>query len=107
MCAPRPRARGLQDHFLVLGRDCNLVYATLDADGERSQGYRTLFLQEALRRGLLAPSFVPSAALSETDIDHTVSVVGEVLDVYAKALESGLDDFLEGRPVKPVFRPYA
>ncbi len=100
-------ARGLDESFLVLGRDCNLVYATLDGEGQRSQGFRTLFLQETMRRGLLAPSFVPSAALSEDDVDRTVAIVAEVLDVYAKALESGLDGFLDGRPVKPVFRPYA
>jgi glutamate-1-semialdehyde 2,1-aminomutase len=99
--------RGLADHFLVLGRDCNLVYATLDAAGARSQELRTLFLQETLRRGLLAPSFVASAALSVDDVDRTVEIVAEALDVYRKALDGGLEGLLEGRPVKPVFRPYA
>ena len=33
---------GLTDYFQVLGRDCNLVFATLDGDGERSQAFRTL-----------------------------------------------------------------
>jgi glutamate-1-semialdehyde 2,1-aminomutase len=98
-------ARGLQDHFQVLGRGCNLIYATLDAEGRRSQVMRTLFLQETLRRGLLAPSFVPSAALTEEDVDRTVAVVAEALDVYVKALESGVDGLLLGRPVKPVLRP--
>jgi glutamate-1-semialdehyde 2,1-aminomutase len=101
------RARGLQDHFLVLGRECNLVYATLDAEGTRSQAFRTLFLQETIRRGVLAPSFVASAALTDEDVDRTVEVVAQALDVYAKALESGVEGFLQGRPVKPVFRPYS
>jgi glutamate-1-semialdehyde 2,1-aminomutase len=99
--------RGLSDHFHVLGRDCNLVYATLDDDGNRSQELRTLFLQETVRRGLLAPSFVPSAALSEDDVDRTVEIVSEALDMYRKALDGGLEGLLRGRPVKPVFRPYA
>jgi glutamate-1-semialdehyde 2,1-aminomutase len=101
------RERGLQDHFLLLGRSCNLVYATLDAEGRRSQEMRTLFLAELLRRGVLAPSFVPSAALTTQDVDRTIEVVAEALDVYVKALESGVSAFLPGRPVKPVFRPFA
>lgn len=100
-------ARGLQDHLRVHGRDANLVYVTLDAEGRPSQPFRTLFLQELLHRGVLAPSFVVSAALSEEDVDATVRIVGESLDVYAKALESGVEAFLRGRPVKPVFRPRA
>ena len=100
-------ARGLQDHFVVFGRDSNLIYATLDAHGERSQEFRTLFLQETISRGLLAPSFVTSAAMTEADVDQTVEIVAAALDVYLKALESGIDGFLSGRPVKPVFRPYA
>jgi glutamate-1-semialdehyde 2,1-aminomutase len=99
-------ARGLQNHFFVLGHPANLVYATTDERGQRSQAFRTLFLQETIRRGLLAPSFVVSAALTEQDIDQTVDIVGDALDVYAKALESGTAHLLEGRSVKPVFRPF-
>ena len=100
-------ARGLQDHFLLLGRPANLVYATLDQDLERSQEFRALFLQETICRGLLAPSFVPSAALSAADVDRTVEIVGQALDVYARALDSGVHGLLRGRPVKPVLRPFA
>jgi glutamate-1-semialdehyde 2,1-aminomutase len=99
--------RGLSERFLVLGRDCNLVYATLDAAGERSQVMRTLFLQETVRRGLLAPSFVPSAALTTSDVDEILEVVAAALDVYLAALDHGPERFLVGRPVKPVFRAYA
>jgi len=33
--------------------------------------------------------------------------VGEALAVYRKALEEGVGKYLHGRPVKPVFRPFA
>ena len=39
-----------------------MIFVTLDAEGRRSQEYRTLFLQELLKRGVLAESFVFSAA---------------------------------------------
>ena len=53
---------GLADHIQLLGRDCNLVYAARDASGERSQVFRTILMQELIRNGVLAPSFVVSFA---------------------------------------------
>lgn len=95
---------GLSEQFAVLGRDCNLVFATRDADGEPSQPFRTLFLQELIRRGILAPSFVVSAAHDDEAIDQTIEAVGEALEVYRNALDGDIKQFLSGRPVKPVFR---
>lgn len=101
------QARGLSDHVTLSGRACNLVYGTRDSAGERSQSFRTLFLQELLKRGVLAPSFVISAAHSDADVDRTVEAVAGVLDVYARALTDGIENYLEGRPVKPALRTYA
>ncbi|MDQ0810645.1 glutamate-1-semialdehyde 2,1-aminomutase [Streptomyces sp. B3I7] len=96
---------GVGDHVLVRGRASNLVFATLDESGRPSQPYRTLFLRRLLAGGVLAPSFVVSAALSEADIDHTVEVVSQACAVYRKALDAGdPTPWLGGRPVQPVFR---
>ncbi|NNF58142.1 MAG: glutamate-1-semialdehyde 2,1-aminomutase [Rhodothermaceae bacterium] len=99
-------ALGLHEQFVVVGRDCNLVFATRDAEGQASQAFRTLFLQELLLHGILAPSFVVSAAHDNEAIDQTVEAVGKALVVYRRALESGIERFLHGRPVKPVFRKH-
>ncbi|MDX1440218.1 MAG: hypothetical protein R3284_09975, partial [Rubricoccaceae bacterium] len=99
-------ALGLEDQFGLLGRDCNLVYFTHDENGQPSQAYRTLFIQELLKHGVLAPSFVVSAAHTNNDIDQTVEAVGKSLAVYRKALDGDIHDFLKGRPVKPVFRKF-
>jgi glutamate-1-semialdehyde 2,1-aminomutase len=96
---------GVEDHVLVSGRASNLVFGTLDTEGEPSQEYRTLFLRQLVTGGILGPSFVVSSALSEEDIDRTVEVVAQACVVYRKALDA--DDpspWLGGRPVKPVFR---
>jgi glutamate-1-semialdehyde 2,1-aminomutase len=91
----------------VRGRASNLVFATLDADGRPSQPYRTLFLRQLLGGGIIGPSFVVSAALTEADIDRTVEVVGQACAVYRKALDAGDPaPWMGGRPVKPVFRRY-
>ncbi len=100
-------AAGVADHVLVLGAPSNLVYATLDQQGQRSQAFRTLFLQELLDRGIIAPSFVVSAALSEEDLRRTAEAVYEACLVYRRALDEGIDRYLRGRPVQPALRPYA
>jgi glutamate-1-semialdehyde 2,1-aminomutase len=99
-------ARGVSAYFGVSGRACNLVFATRDAAGEPSQAYRTLFLQEMLRRGILAPSFVVSYSHADEDIDRTIEAVDEALCTYRRALDDGVDRYLDGRPVKPVMRPF-
>ena len=98
------RDQGVADHFQVLGAPCCLYYGTRDAAGQPSQGFRTLFLQETLRRGLLLPSFVLSYAHTAAVVDDTVRRVHAALGVYRRALEDGLDRFLLGRPVQPVYR---
>ncbi|MDQ1288439.1 MAG: glutamate-semialdehyde -aminomutase [Actinomycetota bacterium] len=97
-------AADVADHVLVLGAPCNLVHATLDAEGRRSQEFRTLFLAELLRRGVIAPSFVVSAALTPDDVEETASAVYEACLVYRKALDSGIGTCLTGRPVRPALR---
>jgi glutamate-1-semialdehyde 2,1-aminomutase len=102
----KSRCLGLEDYFQVVGRPCNLVYATKNEKHERCQAYRALFLQEIIRRGVIAPSFVVSYSHSDPDIQRTIDVVGEALAVYRKALDEGIEKYLYGRPVKPVNRRF-
>lgn len=99
-------AHGLAGYFELSGRPCNLLYATRDEGRRPSQAFRTLFLQETIRRGLLMPSMVVSFAHNDAAIDATVARVGEALYIYRRALDEGVEKYLEGRPVKPVFRQY-
>ncbi len=89
----------------VIGREPNLVFATRDQEKRPSQGFRTLFMQELLKRGVVAPSFVVGAMHTTSDIDLTIDAAAGALTVYKQALEDGYDRFLEGRPVRPVFPP--
>jgi glutamate-1-semialdehyde 2,1-aminomutase len=90
----------------VLGKESNLIYATRDENGEPSQAFRALFLQETIKQGLLMPSLVVSYSHTDADIDCTVQGVAEALHVYRRALDEGVEKFLLGRPVKPVFREF-
>jgi len=98
---------GLQQHFGVVSRDCNLLFFTRDAQGQPSQPFRTLFMQELIRHRVIAPSFVVSFSHSEQDIARTLEAIGEALYVYRRALAEGYEKYLLGRPVKPVFRRFA
>ncbi|MCD2190218.1 glutamate-1-semialdehyde 2,1-aminomutase [Actinomycetospora sp. SF1] len=101
-------AEGLQDHLLVAGHPNCLVFLTRDADGLPSQEYRTLFLAELLRGGVLGQSFVVSAAHTDADVDRTVQAVADAVPTYRKAIEHGsTEGLLRGRPVAPALRTYA
>jgi glutamate-1-semialdehyde 2,1-aminomutase len=97
-------AHGVGDAFSVFGKASCLYYGTRDAAGEPSQAFRTLFLQETVTRGLLAPSFVISYGHGDDDVDRTIEIVDEALVTYANALDGGVERFLHGRPVQPVYR---
>ena len=60
-----------------------------------------------MRHGILAPSFVVSWSHSEADIDRTIDAVARALQVYRQALDGGVERFLQGPAVQPVFRRFA
>lgn len=100
------RHHGVQDFLQVLGRACNLVFATKGPDHLPSQAYRTLFMEELIANGVLAPSFVVSYSHTDDDIDRTIEAVDCAAATYARFLDDGALQRISGRPVKPVFRPF-
>ncbi len=96
----------LQQHVAVIGRDCNLVYATRNQDGAPCQSFRSLFLQEVIRRGVLMPSLATSYSHTDEDIDQTIEAVDGALAIYARALNDGVAQYLIGRPSQIVQRRY-
>ena len=99
-------SHGLSDYFGLLGRDCNLIFVTKDAEGARSQAFRTLFMQEMVKRGVLAPSLVVSFAHLPDDVNKTLEAAEGALAVYKQAIEQGCEQFLVGPSVKPVMRRF-
>jgi glutamate-1-semialdehyde 2,1-aminomutase len=97
---------GLDEYVEVVGFPCNLVYGTRDQNGEPSQFFRALFMQETIKRGLLMPSLIISYSHSDEDVDNTVAAIHESLYTYRRALDEGVDRYLVGGPTKPVFRRY-
>lgn len=101
-------AAGLGEHVTAVGRPSCLVFVTRDHDGRPSQELRTLFLQELLERGVLAQSFVVSAAHTDDDLAMTVAATREALEIYRRALDArSTAGLLRGRPVAPALRAHA
>jgi len=95
---------GLLAYVEPVGRPCNLFFSTRDPAGKPSQPFRTLFLQELIKRGVLGPSFVVSYSHQDEDIDRTIDAVDGALGVYARAIAAGtVDGLLVGSPSRPVF----
>jgi glutamate-1-semialdehyde 2,1-aminomutase len=100
------RDLNLQDKVAVLGPPCCSVYTSRDENGQPSQPFRTLFMQETMKRGLIMPSTIISYSHSDADIAETVEKIHEALVVYKKAINEGIGKYLKGRSVQPVWRKY-
>ena len=97
---------GVADQIELLGRPCALLFTSRDADGQPSQEFRTLLLQELVKRGVLAPSLMVCFSHGEREIEETVDAFDGALGVYAAALDGGTERYLEGPPSKVVYRRY-
>ena len=97
---------GLERHFTLAGRPCAMLYGTCDATGQPSAQFRTLFLQELIQRGVLAPSFMVSYSHDDATIDRTIESVAGALEIYRRALDDGVERHLVGPSVKSVYRRF-
>jgi glutamate-1-semialdehyde 2,1-aminomutase len=100
-------AAGVAQQIPILGKPCCLVFGSRDGQGQPSQPFRTLLMQEIIRRGVLATSLVVNYSHTEHDIDQTIAAFAEAFAVYRKALDEGIEKYLCGRPVKPAIRRFA
>lgn len=94
---------GVSDYVTLSGPPPNLLFGTLGPDKKPSQAFRTLFLQETTRRGVIMPSLVVSYSHQDEDVEKTLSAIDGALGVYVRALEQGTDGLLVGAPSRTVF----
>lgn len=106
MMERQAEAHGINHSFKVGGVACSPYYLTLDASGANSLALRTLFCQEMIRNGVLMPWIALSYRHGEAELAGTERAIEKSFDVYRKALELGVDAYLEGPAIKPVFRKH-
>lgn len=100
------KAHGIADCFEAVGVPCSPNYITKDRDGNVSAAFRTLFSQEMVKNGVMMPWIALSLSHGSLELEKTFEAVEASLKVYARALEEGVEKYLVGEPVKPVFRKY-
>jgi len=97
---------GISQSFKVGGATCAPYYMTLDESGSNSFALRTLFSQEMIRNGVLMPWLALSYSHGERELKLTEDAIIEAFKVYAKALDEGVERYLIGDVIKPVFRKH-
>jgi glutamate-1-semialdehyde 2,1-aminomutase len=97
---------GVGAHFVMEGNPVSMNYGTRDADGAPSLAFRTLFSQEMIRRGVLMPWIATSAAHGDAELAATLDAARGALAVYRMALDEGIERYLQGPAIRPVFRKY-
>jgi glutamate-1-semialdehyde 2,1-aminomutase len=97
---------GIEKHFYAEGFPCSPNYVTKDKEGTVSLALRTLFAQEMVKGGVLIPYIAVSFSHKDAELDKTLGAAREALKVYSKALNDGVQPYLNSKVIKPVFRKY-
>lgn len=95
---------GLQAHMKAAGPAANPYYATVAADGTPWWGLRTLFSQEMIRQGVLMPWMAFSYRHGESELGATEVALQQAMATCSRAVREGVDKYLSGPEIKPVFR---
>ncbi len=105
LCVQLVKDNDLTDYIDAIGSEW--IFSTVFRDKTKTvcQGYRTLFLQEMIKRGILFQgAFVPCFSHTEDDVYYFAKAFSESLQVYKQALQTGYAEYLTGSPAKAVFR---
>jgi glutamate-1-semialdehyde 2,1-aminomutase len=96
---------GLSNYIRVSSSEWAPAFQFMNSKSEVDNGFRTLFLQEMIAKGVLFQGvFVPTFSHQQTEIDFFVEKFDASLEVYKNALTKGYHAYLNGEPTLPVFR---
>ena len=97
--------RKLEDYFELTGFNWCVGLVVKNQKKEPCMFYRTLFMQEMIQRGVLYQGILsPSFSHTQDDIDFMLAAFDESCEVFERALEDGVEKYLVGEEIKPVFR---
>jgi len=97
---------GIRNNFYFEGFPGRLNFVAKDENEKVSYEFRTLFIQEMLKRGILIPWITNSYSHKQKELETTLEATRKTLKVYKMALAKGIDKYLEGKSIKPVFRKF-
>lgn len=96
----------ISEFFYFAGYPCSPYYFTKDITGNTSFEFRTLFIQEMLKRDIIMTYVTISFAHGQTELQMTMKAIRESLEIYKKALFGDINNYLQSKSIKPVFRKY-
>jgi glutamate-1-semialdehyde 2,1-aminomutase len=99
-------AHGVGHSFKVGGAVCSPYYVTQDQSGANSLALRTLFAQEMIRNGVLIPWIALSYRHGDEELAITERAIDRTFSIYSRALDEGVEKYLKGPVIKPVFRKH-
>lgn len=97
---------GLSSYVEFTGVPCSPGFLTRDAEGAVSLSFRTLFIQEMARSGVLMPWLAFCLQHTDVELQMTLEALERTLSTYGKALRNGISGYLQGEALRPVFRRY-
>jgi glutamate-1-semialdehyde 2,1-aminomutase len=97
---------GVGKYFMIDGPAICLNYLTLNAEGAPSMKFRALYAQEMLKQGVMMPWIAVSLEHGDAELELTLAAASKALAVYRRAIDEGIDSYLVGHELKPVFRRY-
>ncbi|MDP2820544.1 MAG: glutamate-1-semialdehyde 2,1-aminomutase [Polaromonas sp.] len=106
MMQRQAEAHGIGHSFKIGGIACSPYYLTLDESGANSLDLRTLFSQEMIRNGVLMPWIALCYRHDEDELAVTERAIEQSFKIYRLALNEGVEKYLNGPAIKPVFRKY-
>lgn len=107
LCSSVIKANDLEDYIKISLTNWLVGFSFYDSQMQLSNGMRTLVMQEMIKRGVLFQgAFVPCFSHCEEDVMYFAKAFDESLLIYKSALETNFENFLVGKPAKPVFRKF-
>lgn len=97
---------GIAKHFFAAGPAVSPYYAATTSDGAPWFELRTLFAQEMIKQGVLMPWLAISYRHGEAEMTKTTEALSEALGVCARGVSEGIEKYLIGPAIKPVFRKH-
>lgn len=97
---------GISANFYAEGYPCSPNYVTKDKDGNISLAFRTLYSQEMINQKVLMPYIALAFSHGDSELNLTLDAARKALTIYSRALEDGIEPFLQSAVIKPVFRKY-
>lgn len=98
---------GMRNYLSINNTNWFLLFSFFDKNGIVSAEFRTLFMQEMIKRGVLFNGlFSPCYSHTVADIEFMNECFISSAKVYMEAIENGVENYLVGPSVKPVFRKF-